>query len=79
MTPVEIFEYKLKWLPGIQVTLHSDIRQRGLDWCRAWMNPIHWKHSQWTGPYEDTFHFQKMSQAKGFMEKFPEWTKLIQD
>jgi len=77
MTPVEIFEYKLKWLPGYQVAIHSDLRHQAIAWCKQWMNPIHWKHTKWTDVYEDTFHFQKLSQAKGLAEKFPEYAKLI--
>ena len=79
MTPIEIFEYKLKWLPGYQVTLHSDLRQRGLGWCRQGLNSIHWKHTLWTDVYEDTFHFEKSHDASDFLKEFPKYSKLIQN
>lgn len=79
MTPQEQFEYKQKWMPGHMVRLHSDLRSQGIDWCKQWMNPIHWKHTKWTGVYEDTFHFEKLAQAKGLAEKFPQYAKLIVD
>lgn len=77
MTPQEIFEYKMRWMPGYMVSVHSDLRSQAVDWCKLWMNPIHWKHTKWTDVYEDTFHFQKLSQAKGLVEKFPKYAKLI--
>ena len=78
MTPVEVFEYKLKWLPGVQVAIHSDLRDRAMGWCKQWMNPIHWKHNKWSGPYEDTFHFKTMQQAQGLVEQFPDYAKLVE-
>lgn len=79
MTPTEIFEYKMTWLPGVQVAIHSDMRSQAKDWCKQWMNPIHWKHTQHTNVYEDTFHFQHMRQAKGLVSAFPEYAKIIED
>lgn len=79
MTPVEIHEYKLSWLPGVRVAVHSDLRSQAKDWCKQWMNPIHWKHTMWSDVYEDTFHFQYERQAKGLVEKFPEYAKIISD
>lgn len=78
MTPVEVFEYKQKWLPGVQVTIHSDQRRGAVDWCKSWMNPIHWKHREWSGAYEDTFHFKTLQQAKGLVEQFPNYAKLVE-
>ena len=79
MTPQQQFEYKMKWQPGIRVAIHSDLRGRGKDWCKHWLQPWHWKHVQWTDVYEDTFHFEKMRFAKGFVENFPEWAKIIEN
>lgn len=79
MTPQEVFEYKRSWLPGIRVTLHSDLRSQGIGWCKLFMNPIHWKHEKWTGPYQDTFYFKKMSHAKGLAEKFPQYARIVDD
>ena len=79
MTPIEIHEYKMKWLPGVQVAVHSDLRSEAKDWCKLWMNPIHWKHTKWTDVYEDTFHFEKLRHAKGLVEKFPKYAKIIEN
>ena len=37
MTPIEIFEYKLKWKPGYTVRLHSDLGLQGKDFCKVMM------------------------------------------
>lgn len=78
MTPIEIMEYKQRWMSegGYAVTLHSDLRSQGVDWCKLWLNPIHWKHAKHTNVYEDTFYFEKASHAKGLIEKFPEYTNM---
>lgn len=76
MTPQEIFDYKIKWMPGYSVTIHSDLRSPATQWCKLWMNPIHWKHIKHTDVYQDTFHFAKLAQAKGFAETFPDYAEI---
>lgn len=78
MTPQEISDYKLKWRPGIRVAIHSDLRSQAKDWCKLWLMPHHWTHVKWTGPYEDEFRFEKVRYAKGLVEKFPEYAKIIE-
>ena len=77
MTPIEIAEYKQKWMSegGFAVTLHSDLRSEGIAWCKNWLNVIHRKHVQYTDVYEDTFFFEKERFAKGMLEKFPQYAK----
>lgn len=77
MTPVEIHEYKMRWMRegAYAVTLHSDLRSQGIDWCKQWLNPIHWKHVKYTDVYQDTFYFEKERFAKGMLEKFPQYAK----
>lgn len=77
MTPQEVFEYKMKWMPGYMVSIHSDLRSQAVDWCKLALNPIHWKHTKFTNVYEDTFHFKGIHHAKGLVEKFPKYAKLI--
>lgn len=79
MTPQETSDYKMRWMPGVSVTIHSDLRSQAKDWCKQWLNPIHWKHVKYTNVYEDTFHFQRMAQAKGLVEAFPEYAKIIDE
>jgi len=76
MTPQEVFEYKMQWMPGYAVKIHSDLRPQAKEWCRFWLNPIHWKHVEYTDVYQDTFHFAKLGIAKHFAEQFPEYTEI---
>ena len=66
MTPIEIFEYKLRWKPGYVVRLHSDVVDKGKTWCRRQLERHQWSMSQWTGPYEHTFHFEDKTAGQNF-------------
>lgn len=68
MTPQEIFEYKMKWMPGHEVRIHSDVYDEAVAWCKQWLQPWHWKVTKWTYPYEHTFHFVGPHMAKGLSE-----------
>ncbi len=72
MTPVEIFEYKLRWKPGYTVRLHSDLRSRGKDFCKALLKQ-QWDVSIYTDNYEDTFYFENKSDADKFASTWPEY------
>ena len=72
MTPVEIFEYKLKWKPGYTVRLHSDLESKGKEWCKQ-LDRKDWDFSKWTNVYEHTFHFQWMKDANMFKSVFFEY------
>lgn len=72
MTPQEISDYKLKWLPGYSVRLHSDVVDRGKTWCRRQLERQQWSFTSWTYPYEHTFHFEELQAANNFeMEMKP--------
>lgn len=73
MTPVEIFEYKLNWKPGFTVRLHSDIRSRGKEWCKT-LDKHQWDVTEYTNVYEDTYHFEKESDANNFKTQWPRYT-----
>jgi len=79
LSPQAISDYKRDWMMRgpVAVTLHSDLRSKGQEWCKNWLNPIHWRMVKYTDNYEDTFYFEKMSHAKGLLQKFPEYTKLL--
>ena len=66
LTPIEIHEYKLKWLPGFSVRLHSDMVDEGKKWCRRNLQRSDWSMSSWTAVYEHTFHFENVLNAQNF-------------
>ena len=70
MTPIEIREHKLRWLPGFTVRLHSDLDIQGKTWCRRVLERHQWSMTQWTDVYEHTFHFEKEEFAKEFKDEF---------
>jgi hypothetical protein len=70
MTPQEINDYKLKWLPGHSVRLHSDIGDAGKTWCRRSLARHEWSFTAWTYPYEHTFHFENVTVAQNFAMEF---------
>lgn len=76
MTPIEIFEYKQQWKPGYSVRLHSDLRSRGKDFCKAQFLKQHWDISTFTDVYEDTFMFEHRIDADQFASQWPEYTNL---
>jgi len=73
LTPVEIFEYKQRWKPGYTVRLHSDLRNRGKDFCKIQMHQQQWDVSTFTNVYEDTFHFEYRQDAESFAAQWPEY------
>jgi len=78
MTPIEIFEYKLKWQKagGYSVRLHSDLRGQGRDFCKVMMQKQQWDLQTHTAVYEDTFWFEYAQDAKLFKEKFSQYADL---
>ena len=66
MTPIEIFEYKLKWKPGYTVRLHSDLRSQGKEFCKTQLFKQQWDVSEYTDVYEDTFYFEYKQDALSF-------------
>ena len=75
MTPVEIFEYKQRWMSSGNnnpVRLHSDVVDRGKSWCRRQLEQHQWSMTQWTDVYEHTFYFEDVRAAQIFeMEMKP--------
>lgn len=74
MTPQEVFDYKLKWMPGYTVRLHSDLWTRGQTWCSKFMDKHKWNTTKWTNAYEHTFHFEEEEDAEVFSLLWPEFT-----
>ena len=70
MTPQEVTDYKLKWYPGHEVFVHSDLDVKAKDWCRKHFERQHWSMDKFTDVYEHTFRFERQTQATKFKEEF---------
>ena len=75
MTPIEIAEYKRKWMSisGYPVSIHSDLRSQGKDWCKVQLMKEQWVHKQFTNVYEDTFYFEYRQDSDSFRNYFKKW------
>lgn len=75
MTPIEIHEYKLKWMQSgaFPVKLHSDLDIRGKEWCRKYLQRTQWSFSLYTGVYEHTFWFEDEKNSNLFKKEFKDW------
>lgn len=72
MTPIEIFEYKQRWMPGYAVRIHSDLRSSAKDWCKK-LEKFEWNHNEYTNVYEDTFYFENVIAGQNFKMEFNNW------
>ena len=70
LTPQQIADYKLTWLPGHSVRLHSDLTDQGKTWCKRQVPRESWSFSTWTDVYEHTFHFEDIRAAQNFEMEF---------
>jgi hypothetical protein len=70
MTPQQIADYKLKWMPGYSVGLHSDLMDAAKVWCKRQVPKESWSCSTWTNVYEHTFHFEHIEAAQNFEIEF---------
>lgn len=69
MTPVEIFEYKQKWMASENnhpFSFHSDYRRYAKDWCKKQLHQCQFKHSEYTDVYEDTLYFEHYQDQEEF-------------
>jgi hypothetical protein len=75
MTPVEIFEYKNRWMSegAFQVKIHSDLRRETTDWCLRYLEQQQWKYEKYTNNYEDTFWFEYQRHSQLFEQEFINW------
>ena len=73
MTPQELFEYKLRWKPGVTVDVHSDLHIQCKDWCRRNMQRWEWGMDTWTYVYSHSYHFETQEKADKFKTEFREW------
>lgn len=78
MTPVEIFEYKSKWMRAGNnnpVPFHSDYRTYVNDWCKENLHKTQYLHSRFTNIYEDTMYFEFKKDAELFSNYLKKLTK----
>ena len=73
MTPQEIAEYKMRWRPGYQVDVHSDLDVQCKRWCRGNLNRWEWSMDTYTDVYSHSFYFENMNDAYAFTNKFKDW------
>jgi len=68
MTPIEIAEYKQKWMRSkfYPVTLHSDLRTEAKEWCKNQLHKCQWNYTQFTDVYEDTVYFEHKQDQENF-------------
>lgn len=69
MTPIEIFEYKQKWMStgyNHPVPFHSDYREIAKDWCKVQLHKCQWLLKEYTNVYEDTMYFEHHQDSKCF-------------
>ena len=72
MTPLEIFEYKHKWLKTCNSIFSIDeyLEYPAKSWCRFNLKPHQWHFSKYTDVYEDTFYFETEELLKRFKMEF---------
>jgi len=69
MTPQERFDYKMKWMPGIEVPVHTDCETRAISWCKYNIENHEWTRKRYTDVYECTFHFENEATALIFKKE----------
>ena len=77
MLPHEIFEYRFKWLPGYQATLHTDLEMQGTQWCKDALAKQEWDKITFTDIYEHTFCFEDKRDRDLFVERFKDYSKKV--
>jgi len=73
-TPLEISDYKHKWMASEDnnpVPLHSDLDVAGKDWCRRNLERYQWSMTTYTDVYEHTFYFEHKEHADEFKKQWP--------
>ena len=76
MTPLEISEYKMRWKPGFQVDVHSDLDVQCKAWCRGNLNRWEWSMDTYTDVYSHSFYFEEEQAAAEFKHKFERWVDV---
>jgi hypothetical protein len=67
MTPLEIYDYKRTWLPGVEIVMHSDVHDRVRDWAKANLAKAQWDIVKWTNVYEHTIRLENENDATNLL------------
>lgn len=75
MTPLEISEYKRKWIAqgGNPIRIHSDLDVKCKAWCRKNLERHQWSMTSYTNVYEHTFYFEDTNTSQQFAHEFINW------
>jgi len=70
MTPLEIFEYKNKWMleSNYYVVVNEDLDFTGKLWCRQHLKQHEWHFLRYTDMYDHTFVFEKEQDKNSFSQ-----------
>ena len=66
-TPLEIFDYKRTWLPGIEIVLHSDVLDLVKSWAKVNVPKAQWDIVKWTNVYEHTIRLESETDANNLL------------
>lgn len=68
MTPIEIFEYKLKWLKESTNTVSFDefIEYEAKRWCRENLKQHQWDFTTYTDVYQHSITFETVEMMNAF-------------
>jgi len=67
LTPQERWEYKLQWLKQpCRIDAPSDLKYDCMDWCRTHLDQHQYEYKPFTGPYYDSWLFEKITDAMAF-------------
>jgi hypothetical protein len=72
MKPLEIEEYKRKWLMSkcYRVRIPSSKEETATDWCKTNINSWEWATSEQSKIREHTFFFEKKEHSEAFEKEF---------
>ncbi len=68
MTPIEIFEYKLRWHKTSSniVKVHDDLEFDAKMWCKANLKQHQWDFVKFTDVYEHSIYFETADMKDDF-------------
>lgn len=72
MLPLEIVDYKTKWLKDCHniSTFDSDLEFDAKRWCRENLEQQQWDFTKFTGVYEHSIHFETDKFKTEFEKEF---------
>ena len=58
MKPLDIVQYRAKWLPGTKVNVDVGLRNKAETWCKENLEPWQWKLSRQTDWDINSYSFE---------------------